>query len=46
MVLMTIGKKAISAVMMSLGSMPNPNQTTSSGAIATFGMIWAATIAG
>jgi hypothetical protein len=42
----TTGKKTISATTASFGVMPRPSQTTSSGAIATFGTACEATIRG
>ena len=35
----TIGKKASRNAAITLGMMPKPNQTTNSGAMATFGML-------
>src|SRR5260221_99804 len=43
---MRIGKKQISAVMTSLGAAPNPNATTSAGAIATSGVTLSTTAIG
>ena len=38
---MTIGKKAMRTATKIFGSMPNPSQTTNSGAMAILGMTWA-----
>ena len=43
---MRIGKKQISAVMTILGAGPNPNATTSVGAIATMGVTFSTTAIG
>ena len=42
----TIGKKQISAMIASLGGMPKPSQTTSSGAISGIGIACEATSSG
>ena len=45
-VLTTIGKKQISAITISLGAMPNPNQITRIGAITITGTACEATTSG
>ncbi len=44
--LITIGKNATSTTMTIFGAMPKPNQASSSGASATFGMVCEPTISG
>ena len=44
--LTTIGKKQISAITISLGAMPKPNQITRIGAITITGTAWEATTSG
>ena len=39
-VVTTIGKKQTSAMIASFGTIPKPNQTTSSGAMITIGTVW------
>ena len=45
-VLTAIGKKQMSAITISFGAMPNPNQITRIGAITTTGTAWEATTSG
>ena len=44
--LTVIGKKQISAMIASLGPIPNPNQTTRIGAMTMIGTVWEATSSG
>ena len=43
---MATGKNVTSTTMRTLGSNPNPNQITNSGAIATIGIVWLVTSSG
>jgi hypothetical protein len=45
-VVTTTGKKQTRAMIASLGTMPKPNHTTSSGAMMTIGTAWEATSSG